>query len=84
MTTKDEYAAQLTGEPAYTYRHAGPVTQRAIDLLIHATWDRDTLAVAIQEWQDAQWHVPLNTKTPQPSTYSLADHLLAAQNGNRP
>lgn len=37
MTTtarQDEYAATITGDPTYTYRHAGPVTQRAINLLM--------------------------------------------------
>lgn len=79
MTTPDEFAQTITQSPDYTYRHAGPCLQRAIDMLVVATWDREKLAVEIQRWQDAQWHVPLNTKTPQPSTYSLADHLLAAQ-----
>ena len=86
MTTtarQDEYAAQLTGDPTYTYRHAGPVTRRAINLLIARDWDREQLALAIQQWSDERYCVPLTTRPPEHSSYSLADHLMRAQNGEK-
>lgn len=39
---------------------------------------RETLAGAIQQWQDEQWAVSLCLDPPTPRSYALADHLIAA------
>ena len=84
MSTRDEYAQTITQTPGYTYRHSGPCLQRAIDMLIARDWDRETLAAAIQQWSDEKFCVPLTTRPPEQSTYSLADHLLRNMNGDTP
>lgn len=82
MTTPDEFAQTITQSPGYDYRHAGPCLQRAIDMLVAATWDRETLAHSLQQWFDERYFVPLTTRPPEQSTYSLADHLLRNMNGD--